>query len=250
MKHFKEKSTEGCYVCLCKNGFYHSVPTDFPGFDERNKKCPNCTKEIGSKYSEDEDIKKIVIVKRENYFRIFKDDEEIEKLRENEEKKKKLDQINSMTLNEFKEKYIQKIIFNNEKGLPIIKKDFFKKKDKEIRNISQVSYRLLNYILYSHLFFARIYTRERRFDKCLPIGMTWGELLNECWIFLKDELVKEGINRIDIFINLVFKELFNELHNSECINEFAELITFEGNLEKLINDKINIAKTEIRNLKN
>jgi len=66
--------------------------------------------------------------------------------------------------------------------------------------------------------------------------------------FLKDELKKKEINRIDIFINLVFKDLFNELHKSECINNFEELITFEKDLEKLINDKITFAKTEIEKL--
>ena len=48
MKHFKSKSNEGCQVCLCKNWFYHSIPSGFPGSEEVDMKCPNCGKPIGS----------------------------------------------------------------------------------------------------------------------------------------------------------------------------------------------------------
>ena len=30
IKHFEENPDDGCYVCLCKKGFYHSVPSGFP----------------------------------------------------------------------------------------------------------------------------------------------------------------------------------------------------------------------------
>ena len=47
-KHFDEKPNDGCYVCLCKKGYYHCVPSGFPGLQERNMHCPNCDKEIGT----------------------------------------------------------------------------------------------------------------------------------------------------------------------------------------------------------
>ena len=34
INHFKEKPNEGCYVCLCNKGFYHSVPSGFPDYPE------------------------------------------------------------------------------------------------------------------------------------------------------------------------------------------------------------------------
>ena len=91
MKHFKTKSNKGCYVCLCKNWFYHSIPFGFQGYEEVNMKCPNCRKPIGSKknvfirkiYSETD----ITIVKRDTYFRIFKDDKEIEEIKKDSNKK-------------------------------------------------------------------------------------------------------------------------------------------------------------------
>ena len=79
-----------------------------------------------------------------------------------------------MTKEEFKTKYI-KPLYNKEKGLNKIDKNNFKKDNKKIRNLSQLSYRLLNYILYSHLFFAKLVTQSDQFNDYLPKGMTWFE---------------------------------------------------------------------------
>jgi hypothetical protein len=83
--HFKDKPNDGCYVCLCKRGFYHSIPSGFPGIQELNLKCPHCEKEIGTiKKASTEDDKsntEYEIIKRDDYYRIFKDNEEIESLK-------------------------------------------------------------------------------------------------------------------------------------------------------------------------
>jgi len=65
-----------------------------------------------------------------------------------------------MTKEEFKEKYI-KPLYDKEKGLNKINKDYFLKDNKKIRNLSQISYRLLNYILYSH-FFLQNYSQAQK----------------------------------------------------------------------------------------
>ena len=48
-----------------------------------------------------------------------------------------------MTKEEFKQKYI-KPLYDREKGLNEINENNFKKDNKKIRNLSQISYRLLN----------------------------------------------------------------------------------------------------------
>ena len=50
-------------------------------------------------------------------------------------------------------------------------------------------------------------------------------------------------------MNEVYKELFNKLHDKECINSYEELIEFENDLEKLIQDKFMKAKEDIDNYK-
>ena len=48
INHFSYKPYEGCYVCLCKDGFYHSIKSGFPGDKELDKVCPKCQKNIGT----------------------------------------------------------------------------------------------------------------------------------------------------------------------------------------------------------
>jgi len=256
--HFEKIPNQGCYICLCDKGYYHSVPSGFPGYSEVNIKCPNCNKPIGSKekyleekYENTDRIKLYKIyetIKRDNYIRIFKDKDEIDKLSRNRDKYYKLRDLNYMTKEEFKTKYI-KPLYNKEKGLNIIDENNFKKDNKKIRNLSQLSYRLLNYILYSHLFFAKLLTSSEQFNDYLPKGMTWFETIKECFILLQNELEKKGIKKIDVFMNFIFNDLFKVLHNRKCINNFEELIEFENELEKLIEDKFNQAKEKIDKFK-
>ena len=250
--HFKFKPDEGCYVCLCNKGgkgYYHSIPLGFPDKLEKDLKCPYCNEDIGSREYQNKDNNKenqvIPVyepINRNNYFRIFNDNDEIDRLNnKNYSNRKKLKKINYITREDFKAKYIIPL-YNKEKGLNKIDENKFKDDKKIIRNLSHVSYRLLNYILYSHLFFARLCTNSDNFDHYLPKGMTWFMTLKECFILFRKELEKKGIKRIELFMNLVFKELFSLLHEKECIEKYDELIDFEVDLEKLIQQNIEKAK--------
>ena len=260
VNHFKEKPDEGCYVCLCDKGYYHSVSAGFPGISETNMKCPNCGGEIGAKefYKEERDENdenKVINIKvyetittNSNYFRIFKDNEQIKDLKRMKEYYKKFEKMNYMTMEEFKEKYIRPL-YSKENGLNKIDIINFKKENKIIRNLSQISYRLLNYILYCHLFFAKLFTQSEKFDKYLPDGMSWITMIKECFNRLKAELEKKGIKHLEIFMNCVFNDLFDKLHDQECINNFEDLVKFEDELEELINLKFKKAEEEISTYK-
>ena len=153
-----------------------------------------------------------------------------------------------MTIEQFKEKKI-KPLYNKEKGLNKIDISYFKKDNKIIRNLSQISYRLLNYILYCHLFFAKLYTNSDKFDSYLPEGMKWIDMIKECFILLKKELEKKGIKEIEIFMNCIFIDLFKKLHEQECIDDYETLIKFEKELDRLIQGKFDKVKGEIENYK-
>ena len=94
INHFDKKPNDGCYVCLCNKGFYNSVPTGFPGYNEKNINCPKCNKEIGTIFKETETEKILEIVKRDNYFRIFKNEDEIKALKKNKDANNKLEEMN------------------------------------------------------------------------------------------------------------------------------------------------------------
>jgi len=256
--HFKKNPNEGCYICLCdeNQGYYHKVPSGFPGYEEKDLKCPYCECFIGTKAKyikgkDDNETKLSLVyepVKRDNYFRIFYDEKEIKSI-----DRTILSKINYMTRDEFKNKYI--IPLNEkEEGLNEIDENKFKKNNKIIRNLDQISYRLLNYILYSHLFFAKLLTEEDIFDDYLPKlqdnkKMSWFNTINECFILLKKELENKGINRIDIFMNIIFKDLFTKLHNRKSIDKYKDLIDFENNeLNPIINEKIEEAENKIKEI--
>ena len=151
-----------------------------------------------------------------------------------------------------KKKYIDKE-FEKEKGIFInnnIKSclDDFKSDQKIVRNLSQISFRILNYILYSHLFFVRLLTnKNKEIDIYLPRGnrpISWVETLNECWNLLKIELLKENIDSIEKFMSYIFTELFPLLNKEQKINDYQKLIAVEDKLEKEIQAMIRKFKGE------
>ena len=240
--HFQLKPEEGCYICLFNELYYHSVPSGFPGYFELNVKCPKCNGNIGSYYPNN-NRREIKIVKNNNYFRIFKDQKEIEEIEKDDNLKNKLNEINYMTFDEFKNNYI-KIYNQKDKGIAIVDKNSFKNDSKIIRNLSKISYRLLNFILYSHLFFARLITEKEDFDKYIPIEMNWVETLNECWILLKNELIKLDINSIEKFMQKIFADIFPILNEHKNISDYESLIKFEDKFEIRIKEIIEKFKKE------
>ncbi len=236
INHFIKKPKEGCYVCLCKTGFYHSIESGFPSEKEFNRHCPNCSKNIGTEKAGYFSSKKIVIVNRSDYVRIFKSKKEIDELSKNINYKSKLEEINKMTLDEYKEKYIQNEKETKGKGVFMNNdKNDFRNDNKIVRNLTQISFRILNYILYSHLFFARLITNKKdNFDKYLPKGMGWVETLNECWNLIKYELSKLNINSIERFMSYIFSDLFPILNEESRIKEYERLIDVENKLNKKI----------------
>ena len=236
--HFRTIPIQKCFECLYKNGSYHSIIGGVPNNKYTDLNCKECGEPIGSEKTQ----YGFKPVKRENYFRIFKNKEELDK-----ETKKRFNLYNYMTIDEFKEKYIEKL-FMEEKGIIKIDEDFLKKDDKQIRNLSQVSYRLLNFILYSHLFFAKLYTENKKFDNYLPANMDWMKMLRECWELLKIELNKKDISVIDIFMNYVFFDIFTELNKSVSITDYQSFINLEKNLDEIILKKINDFKTDYKSI--
>ena len=246
---FIEKPNQCCFVCLCKTGFYYTIPLN--SLEVQGEiKCCNCGEIIWNHFNKINREKELEIkheiIKNDKYVILFKDEREIELLKKDEEKRENFEKINYMTLKSFEDKYIIPL-YKKGKGLPSnIDKNFYLNDNKVIRNLSQISFRLLNYILYSHLFFARIFTNLESFDKYKPKEMSWGEIINQSFELLSNELSKKGIKSIEIFMNYIFKELFEKLHDKECINEYKELIEFEKDLENLIQEKIEKSIEEIK----
>ena len=246
-EHFNKKSKkEGAYVCLCKNGYFQYIPPDGYPTKEKNSNeiCLYCSKEIGyhngylwNKY----------IVNREGYYRIFKNFDDI-----GNEPQEKIEKINNMTFEQFENDYINPLYLKQKKGIFQVSSAHFKKPNKKIRYMnSQISYRLLNFILWSHLFFADLVNTQLDFD--LPQGMNIIEVLEQDWKKLENELKKNRNIDIKIFMNFIFKNLNEELNEIEEIDDINDLFNNEKKLENIINsfiEKYNEYKEKYINFNN
>ena len=231
INHFIEKPEQGCYVCFCPKMFYLSVKSGFPGAEEVGKTCQKCGLNMGAI----KDGKEIKIVKRDHYFRILKDEDEANKIRNDVNNKTKLKDY--MTLEKFKNEYIINS-FKKEKGIYKCDANNFKNANKLIRNLSQISYRLLNYVLYSNLFFARIITNKDDFDNYIPKGLNWEDTIYICWNKLAVELMENKIESIEDFMYYIFPKLFPILNDIKIIDKYDDLISIEKKLDNEIKNLI------------
>ena len=225
--HFINRPDEGCYVHLCEKGYYQSIPSGFPEYTNNNEnKCKSCGENISSK--------------TKNYLRIFKDREELNKIEQEIGNKKKLREINYMTFDEFKQK------MEIDKGFHIIdekNKQSFLQDGRKIRKLSPISYRLLNFIFYSHLFFSRCA------KKSLDINLNYDKILCECYVILQIELSKINDFPLNKFLNYIFKDLFESLNSKEYIQNYEELFQFEELLESLVQNNLKELLLKDKNFK-
>ena len=222
----------GCYVCSC--GYYYSIqPCGFPP-EGSTSICPICKKEIG--YGP----RKIIVgyhglVRREGHMRIFKDKDQkttcMERYGDSEEN------VPSMTLEEYKFKVIEPIFNKFKNGLNVVKKDHFLKRDKTIRSLNELSYRILNFIIYSHLFFANCleFIGEEDFETYLVGKMKCIEIIEKDWDFIEDILKRKGISSIQIFMNLIFKRISDLIKNCNYFKDSNSRNMFEKEIEILVN---------------
>ena len=228
--HFNNIPNQGCFVCLCKEGgCYQSIQGGIPSEKYLDLKCKKCGQNIGAFMNERGFYAPI---KRENYYRILRTEEEAQY-----DEEKNGEKYNSMSLEDFRTNYII-TEFESEKGIQKSDEDFFRKDTKIVRSLSQISYRILNYVLYSHLLFSKVYNDTKILDKYLPEKMSWTQIMNECWTMINNELNKLGINSIDLFMNYIFSDLFSALNKHKSITEYYELEEFEKKLDELIQKKI------------
>ena len=227
----------GCYVCSC--GYYYDI--DPCGFPTKNRTfdCPVCGLKIGwgpKKVKVGEATHGMVI--RPGHYRIFKD-----------EKQKKgqmrvFDEVDENIPNILLENYLKEVIEPIKKnfscGFNSISKNFFKNKNKKIRNLSQMGYRLLNFISYCFLFFSYCidYISKEDLKKYLIQNMTILEIIEADWILLKEELEQKNIS-IHIFMNMIFKELSKLIKECKYLKNEEERNEFEDKVEKLIEKSIN-----------
>ena len=227
----------GCYVCSC--GYYYDI--DPCGFPTKNRTfdCPVCGLKIGwgpKPVKVGEETHGMVI--RPGHLRIFKD-----------EKAKKYqmrvfdevdENIPNMILDDYIKNVIEPIRNKNELGVGQWSKNFFEKKNKKIRNLTQIGYRLLNFIFYCHLFFGYCIGNisEIHLKEYLAQNMTIIDMIETNWNLLKEALEGKSINCIQIFMNIIFYAISDLIKKCKYFYNPEEREKFENEIEKIINKYI------------
>ena len=232
-KHFKNKTSDfGAYICSC--GTYYEIPPC--GFPIESYTCINCKQLIGGEKKKEEEKGYHKMIIREGHLRIFKNIEEkkieFDRFKDND------NLIPNMIISDYKKKVIDPLLKNINFGIPKINKINFIQKNKKIRNLSQVGYRLLNFILYSHLFFSHClgYIKDEYNSLYLCENMNYIEILKTNWELLKEALFSKGITIIQIFLNLIFEKISNLLKNCKEINNNEQRNIFEDSIEKMLEE--------------
>ena len=212
----------GCYICNCSpNGPYLHWVTSQDGFPTSDDKdyCPLCNNKIKYEWFLS---KKTTMREREGYFRVFKDDDSLRIAREN------INQCegNFETLDSFWEKFINQNLRKEKKGIISISENHFLKDSKCIRKLSQISYRLLNYILFSNLLFASAlgYIDRNQLKLYGAMNVSCIRIIEKNWELLKIELIKVGVDNIEIFMNIIFEDLSNALIQIKEIYTYEKLL--------------------------
>ena len=152
---------------------------------------------------------------------------------------------NCMTLAQFYKDFIYQKLVEDSKGINLSNKNHFDKPNKPIRNQSQLGYRLMNLILYSHLFLNTLFTNKE--DKYVYKDLTYLDYIKMNWEKLKEILNAQNKN-IYIFMNLITTDLLNYLNKQERIESYDKLIKIEQEIENIIKGKLNIEE-EIKDKK-
>ena len=258
----------GFYICDCGEYYYQiycGVPLDL-------NYCANCNKQIGG-------LEEKLVIRKED-----KGEYKIKRIYPNKKNKEDVEERADLKLiyGERFEKGYPSIIFEDfqKEILERTKKDykgifeqsylFFVKETKNIRNLNQISFRLLNFIIYSNIYFSYkcgfITLEEINSNKYVPIleeafkgdyndkeGFAYikyrSELLNKRKEGIKNEndileilklnwdLLQKQLQdkKNQIFINLLFNELFLLIKNTENMATPEERNEFESKINSLIN---------------
>ena len=121
-------------------------------------------------------------------------------------------------------------------GFNAIDRDYFERQNKKIRRLSEIGYRLLNFISYCHLFFSYCLGNisHKDLNECLIKNCDILGIIQIDWNLLKEALQQKNIGSIQIFLNLIFKDLCKLIKKYEITKNNIDRENFENQVEELI----------------
>ena len=240
-KHLKTLDHDvGAYVCSCGT-YYVCPPCGFPdnkGEDEEQDLClnANCRKPIGYGPPKDTYTGTHSMVIRPGHYRIFKDEEH--RTQEFNEYGDYDEGIPNMLLEQYKKQVIDPILDKSKYGINKVEKIYFQQTNITIRKLSIIGYRLLNYVIYSHIYFAYClgFISDETLNEYICKDMTIIDMIVTDWNILKDCLQTKGVQTIQIFMNMIFGKLCELLINCKNMDISENRDNFEDEIEKMLED--------------
>ena len=226
VNHLKtfNSSSEAVYVCSC--GLWYNVgPCGLPTVITICK----CGLEIGGLNHK--------LVERKGHFRVYLTQEHKNEV----ELRSYYKPMNSMLLSDFKKNYYDVCKNEQIKGFKKVNNYFFIDSKKEVRNLNNISYRLLSFILHSNIYFSYILgnINNNQIDKYRHNGMTSFDALVTNWNILKDELYNNNEHKIiQVFLNQIFPKLINLLNNYQDLSDKEIRLAFEDYFNNFINTEL------------
>ena len=219
-----QPSDSAIYICSCGK-YYNILPCGFPVLIS---KCLKCNLNIGGRNHR--------LFRRPNHYRIFLNEEAKKK-----ELKKTFADRNMpyKYLDEFKREIIDPILNTPSKGIGKMNKERINKTGNPIRNLNELTIRILNLILCSHILVANILEILDNND----ISGFFSEetscfgIILDNWNKISELLNNKGIHNIQIYMNIILDKIV------ELISRFniKDISSSQGRdiIENLINEFIN-----------
>ena len=127
----------------------------------------------------------------------------------------------------------------NKKGIKLIDKELFlKNKENDIKEPKDITYRLLNLILYSFLFYSNIqeFIKDKYLSKNIINSMTCFEIIEANWDFIEKFFENDKIEEI---LNIIFDSIKEKLITAELFKTKNDVDQFENAINSIIIEKIN-----------
>ena len=224
-------SNNAIYICSC--GKYYVVPPC--GFPTQKSKCTKCKQDIGGL--------KHILVRRDGHYRIFLN----EKAKDLEFKKSYADKTMPFKyLDQFKSEIIDPLLNKPNKGIGKMSKEIINKTGNNIRNINELSFRILNLVLCSHLLIANILDilKEGDMTKYFSEEISCFAIILDNWNKIVELLNKNKINNIYIYMNIIYEKLidiFNK-YDKNSLNTYQMRDTIENEINIFINENLEIGE--------
>ena len=220
----------GFYICSC--GQYYTLGKCTLPQLEFN--CQNCGLIIGGTFHE--------LEKRENHFRLYLNKD---KFNENEIARDEVinNKIPYMFFDEYKKKYIDKYLNEEPKGININKENIslFIERKQNVRALSELSFRIMNFILYSHLLTANIIGNisDDDLNNYIYPNFSCFKMIVKNWEIIDMILKEKNINNAKEFMNIIFSEIGILLKECPTFNRLEERRVFEEKINKFIIELLN-----------